>query len=80
MDTLPVSASRRSGRRVSLLARYPVRDRAMPQFISNHGMRMVEAMLLASQIEGLELKASDLTGGSVEALVSEILTFDPDVL
>ena len=80
MDSLPVSASRRSGRRVALLARYPERDRAMPQFISNHGMRMVEAMLHASQLGGLELKSWDLTAGSVEALAGQILAFDPDVV
>lgn len=80
MDTVPASASRRSGRRVALLARYPQRDRAMPQFISNHGMRMVEAMLHASALDGLELKSWDLTAGSVEALVRELLAFDPDVV
>ena len=80
MDSPPTSAARRRGRRVALVARYPERDRAMPQFISNHGMRMVEAMLLASNLPGLESKSWDLTGGSVEALAREILAFDPDVV
>jgi hypothetical protein len=71
---------RRRGRRVALLARYPDRDRAMPQFISNHGMRMVEAMLRAASLEGLELRTWDLAGGSVEALVQEVVAFDPDVV
>ena len=80
MDTLPVATSRRNGRRVALLARYPIRDRAMPQFISNHGMRMVEATLVAAGLDGLELKTWDLTAGSVEALVQEVLDFNPDVV
>jgi radical SAM superfamily enzyme YgiQ (UPF0313 family) len=79
MDALP-NMARRTGRRVALLARYPDRDRAMPQFISNHGMRMVEAMLRASAPEGLELKTWDLTAGSVEALAREVSAFDPDVV
>jgi radical SAM superfamily enzyme YgiQ (UPF0313 family) len=70
---------RRTARRVALIARYPARDRAMPQFISNHGMRMVEASLRAAGLEGLELKAWDLTGGSVEDLARELIEFDPDV-
>lgn len=65
---------------MALLARYPIRDRAMPQFISNHGMRMVEANLRAAGLDGLELKTWDLTAGSVDALVQEVLAFDPDVV
>ena len=52
--------TRRSGRRVALIACYPTRDPAMPQFISNHGMRMIEATLRAARLEGLELPAYDL--------------------
>jgi radical SAM superfamily enzyme YgiQ (UPF0313 family) len=74
------SGPRRTGRRVALLARYPERDRAMPQFISNHGMRMVEASLRAAQLDGLELRTWDLSGGTVEALVRELLAFDPDLV
>ena len=70
---------RRSGRRVALIARYPARDRAMPQFISNHGMRMVEASLRAASPDGLELRTWDLTGGTVEQLARELVEFDPDV-
>ena len=77
---LPVATSLRKGRRVALLARYPERDRAMPQFISNHGMRMVEAALRTPPLDGLELRTWDLTSGSVEALVREVLAFDPDVV
>ena len=73
-------APRRRGRRVALLARYPDRDRAMPQFISNHGMRMVEAMLRASGLEELELRTWDLVAGSVDGLVQEVVAFDPDVV
>ncbi|HUJ85451.1 MAG TPA: cobalamin-dependent protein [Burkholderiales bacterium] len=70
----------RTGRRVALLARYPERDRAMPQFISNHGLRMVEATLRASRLPGLELRVWDLIGGSIEAVVDEVLAYDPDVV
>ena len=56
------------------------RDRAMPQFISNHGMRMVEAALRSPPLDGLELQTWDLTGGSVESLVREVREFDPDVV
>lgn len=76
----PIAAARRTGRRVALVARYPTRDRAMPQFISNHGMRMVEAILRASGIPGLEVKVWDLTAGSVEGLVQELDAFDPDIV
>jgi hypothetical protein len=76
----PTHAPRRRGRRVALLARYPDRDRAMPQFISNHGMRMVEAMLRASALEELELRTWDLVAGSVDSLAQEVAAFDPDVV
>ena len=70
----------RSGRRVALLARYPERDPAMPQFISNHGVRMVEASLRAARLDGLELRVWDLVDASVDALAREVLSFDPDVV
>ncbi|MAZ88087.1 MAG: B12-binding domain-containing radical SAM protein [Cellvibrionaceae bacterium] len=71
----------RSGRRVALVACYPLRDAAMPpQFISNHGMRMVEATLRASQLTGLEVKVWDLTEADGEQLVRELLAYDPDVI
>ncbi len=74
------SKPRRSGRRVALIACYPMRDPAMPQFISNHGMRMIEATLRASDLEGLELQAYDLLSATVEKLVAHVLAFDPDVV
>jgi len=74
------SGPRRSGRRVALLARYPERDRAMPQFISNHGLRMVEASLRAARLDGLELRIWDMIGGREEDVVAELLHFDPDVV
>ncbi|MDP3515270.1 MAG: radical SAM protein [Sulfuritalea sp.] len=74
------SGPRRSGRRVALLARYPERDRAMPIFISNHGMRMVEASLRCAGIDGLELRTWDLEQASVAELAQEIIDFDPDVV
>jgi len=65
---------------VALLARYPSRDPAMPQFISNHGLRMVEASLRAARLAGLELRVWDLLDASVDALVDDILAYDPDVV
>jgi radical SAM superfamily enzyme YgiQ (UPF0313 family) len=74
------SQRRRAGRRVALLARYPERDRAMPQFISNHGLRMVEASLRSAELEDLELAVWDLSGGEPDSVIEEVLAFDPDVV
>ncbi len=74
-----VEPTRRTGRRVALLARYPARDPAMPQFISNHGMRMVEAALRASGLDGLEVRAWDLGDAALDDVVGEVLAWDPDV-
>lgn len=71
----------RRGRRVAILACYPLRDAAMPpQFISNHGMRMVEASLRASGLGGLEVKVWDLDVARLQPMVDEVLDFDPDVV
>jgi radical SAM superfamily enzyme YgiQ (UPF0313 family) len=70
----------RTGRRVALLARYPERDRAMPQFIPNLGLYMVEAALRAAEPAGLELKVWDLNGGDAEGVAAEVVAFDPDVV
>jgi len=75
------SVSLRSGRKVALLACYPLRDPAMPsQFISNHGMRMVEAALLASSLVDLELRSWDLKEEDMDSLIAELESFDPDVV
>lgn len=74
------SPAPRGGRRVALLARYPDRDPAMPQFISNHGVRMVEATLRASTLAGLEVKVWDLAEATIAGLVDEVLAYDPDVV
>jgi len=77
----PSPAKLRSGRRVALVACYPLRDAAMPQlFISNHGMRMVEASLRSAGIEDLELEVWDLVHASVGKLVEQLLAYDPDVV
>ena len=70
----------RTGRRTALVAVYPERDPAMPRFISNHGMRMVEATLRASRLDGLEVRAWDLTERDIDGLVAELLGYDPDVI
>jgi len=69
----------RRGRRVALAARYPARDPAMPQFISNHGLRMVEASLRTAAPDGLELEVWDGNGGTPEGLAEAMIAFDPDV-
>lgn len=75
-----ISLNHRSGRRVALVARYPQPDPAMPQVISNHGMRMVQAALQRSDLDDLEVRAIDMTEGSVEALVEYLEAYDPDVI
>lgn len=52
----------------------------MPQFISDHGLRMVEAALRAAAPAGLDLRVWDLDGGQVEGVAQEVLAFDPDVI
>jgi radical SAM superfamily enzyme YgiQ (UPF0313 family) len=71
---------RRSGRRVALLARYPDRDRAMPQFIPNLGVYMIEAALRASALPNLEVKVWDVADDSAERVAAEVISFDPDVV
>ncbi|MBS0336878.1 MAG: B12-binding domain-containing radical SAM protein [Proteobacteria bacterium] len=52
----------------------------MPVFISNHGMRMVEASLRCAGLDGLELRVWDLMEAAAEELAREIIDFDPDVV
>src|SRR5207253_2825757 len=77
-----MSEPRRAGRRVALLARYPQHDPAMPQRIPNLGMRMVEAALRASGLDGLEVRTWDLepAGADAAAVADEVIAFDPDVV
>ncbi len=72
--------SKRSGRRVALIAMYPIPDPAMPELISNHGLRMIEATLRAANIEGLDLHVYDLHDASADALTEELVQLDPDVI
>ena len=65
---------------MALLARYPDRDPAMPQFIPNLGLYMVEAALRASRLPDLEVKVWDLTGGDADRIAAEVIAFDPDVV
>src|SRR5579863_1510980 len=70
-------ATRRSGRRVALLARYPDRDPAMPQFIPNLGLYMVEAALRKSGLPDLEIKVWDIAGGDGNSarVAAEVIAF-----
>ena len=74
------SLTKRSGRRVALLAMYPAPDPAMPELISNHGLRMVEASLRAALGDSLDLHIYDLHDASVDDLTDEIEFLDPDVV
>ena len=66
---------------MALLACYPLRDPAMPpQFISNHGMRMVEASLRSAGIQDLELKVWDMQEANLGYIISQLLAYDPDVI
>jgi radical SAM superfamily enzyme YgiQ (UPF0313 family) len=76
----PPKVLRRSGRRVALLARYPDRDPAMPQFIPNLGLYMVEAALRTSRLPDLEVKVWDVSGGNADRIAAEVMAFDPDVV
>ncbi len=72
----------RAGRRVALLARYPDRDPAMPQFIPNLGLYMVEAAIRRAALPGLDVRVWDLTPGdkSSELVAGEVARFDPDIV
>ena len=80
--TAPPRTRLRGGRRVALLARYPDRDRAMPQFIPNLGLYMVEAELRASNLPDLHVRVWDVEGGEndVERVAAEVVAFDPDIV
>ncbi|MEX2490058.1 MAG: cobalamin-dependent protein, partial [Pseudomonadales bacterium] len=51
-----------------------------PQFISNHGMRMVEASLRASELDDLEVNVWDLRQTDEKTLANELIEYDPDVI
>jgi radical SAM superfamily enzyme YgiQ (UPF0313 family) len=73
-------SSIRSGRRVALLARYPDHDPAMPQFIPNYGLRMVEAAVRSAAFPDVSVKVWDLFDGEAEVVAREIIAFDPDII
>ena len=72
--------AKRSGRKVCLIGLYPKRDPAMPERISNHGLRMVEATLRAAKLPDLELAVLDVVDALPEELFEEILALDPDIV
>jgi len=74
------TATRRGGRRVCLVAVHPAPDPALPERISNHGLRMVEATLRAAGLADLELLVLDLVAATPEDLADAIDDFDPDVV
>lgn len=74
------NVSKRSGRRIALVALYPTPDPAMPEFISNHGVRMIEATLRDSDLPGLEVVVFDLHDATADELQQALLDLDPDVI
>ena len=74
------SAARRAGRRVCLVAMSAGRDPALPERISNHGMRMVEATLRAAGLADLEVLVLDVVDATADDLADAIEDFDPDVV
>lgn len=73
-------ANRRGGRRVCLVAVHPAPDPALPERISNHGLRMVEATLRAAGLADLDLLVLDLVAATPEDLADAIEDFDPDIV
>jgi radical SAM superfamily enzyme YgiQ (UPF0313 family) len=74
------TARRRGGRRVCLVAVHPAPDPALPERISNHGLRMVEATLRAAGLADLDLLVLDLVDATAQDLADAIEDFDPDVV
>jgi radical SAM superfamily enzyme YgiQ (UPF0313 family) len=75
-----ISQPKRSGRRVALVAMYPQPNPAMPELISNHGLRMVEASLRAAKLDDLTVDVFDLYDASADELTDALITLDPDVI
>ncbi|MCP4788368.1 MAG: radical SAM protein [Fuerstiella sp.] len=59
---------------------YPIPDPAMPEFISNHGVRMVEATLRASELDGLDVVVFDLHDAAADDLTQTLIDIDPDIV
>jgi len=74
------TATRRGGRRVCLVAVHPAPDPALPERISNHGLRMVEATLRAAGLADIEVLVLDLVAATAQDLADAIEDFDPDVV
>lgn len=71
---------KRRGRRIALVAMYPEPDPAMPEFISNHGLRMVEATLKDSDLDDLEVTVFDLHDALPDELFDVLVEVDPDIV
>ncbi|MEP3478805.1 MAG: cobalamin-dependent protein [Fuerstiella sp.] len=78
--TETIRINKRTGRTVALVAMYPTPDPAMPEFISNHGLRMVEATLRAAELEDLNVVVFDLHDATADELTDVLSDLDPDVI
>ncbi len=70
----------RAGRRIALVAQYPERDPAMPSFVPNLGLRMVEASVRAAGFPDLACRVWDLDAADPAVVAREIVAFDPDIV
>lgn len=73
------STLRRGGRRVALVAMYPPPDPAMPELISNHGLRMIEATLKA-HVREIDLHVFDLHEATADELTDALIELRPDIV
>ncbi len=71
---------KRLGQRVALVATYPKPDPAMPERISNHGMRMVEASVRAAYPGQVDVHVFDLHDATADELADALIELDPDVI
>ena len=70
----------RSGRKIALVGRYPLRDPVLPPYIPNLGLYQVAAALKASDIDEIDLRIWDFPEEDPAIVANEIGDFDPDVI
>jgi radical SAM superfamily enzyme YgiQ (UPF0313 family) len=74
------SEVKRNGNRVALVSTYPKPDPALPERISNHGMRMVEASARSAYGENIDVHVFDLHDATADELADALIEVDPDVI
>lgn len=79
-DAGKLDRRKRTGRCIALAAAYPKPDPAMPERISNHGMRMVEASVRHAYPDDCEVHVFDLHAATPDELADALIEVDPDVI